>query len=512
MVHLIDARAGASAYSLTRRRSILPAKEATMTARSRTRHETAEIAGLDRTPVRLTAAQLADLAARVEGAVLRPTDSGWAEAVELWNGMVTATPALVVQPATTGDVAAVVEFAAADRVLLGIKGGGHNIGGTAIAPGGLVLDMSRLRQTTVAPAARLAHVGAGCRLADVDRATQAHGLATVLGFVSEVGVAGLTLGGGFGYLTRRFGWAVDNLAEVEIVTADGRVRIASRFENADLFWALRGGGGNFGVVTRFTFRLHDVGPRVYGGLIAWPFERATDVLEAYRELTARAPRELAVWLMLLRAPAAPFVPEAWHGRRICAMSLCYSGDPQDAARLLAPLGALGDPVVDLLRPRPYVEMQSYLDATEPKGHHYYWRTEYLTDLDDGLLATARDTFAGFANPAAQVGILHLGGALNERDPADGAVGNRDIRYVCGVLGMWDPHEPEAASFRQSVDETWDRLRPFGTGSNYVNFQMKGDGPERTAEAYGANYARLRHVKAQYDPGNLFRMNRNIIPE
>jgi FAD/FMN-containing dehydrogenase len=443
--------------------------------------------------------------------VLRPGEPDWGEAVRLWNGMVTARPALVVQPASVRDVAAVVEFAAAYRLLLSVKGGGHNIGGTALAPGGLTLDMSRLRETTVIPHAHVAHVGAGCLLADVDRATQAHGLATVLGFVSEVGVAGLTLGGGFGYLTRRFGWAVDNLAEVEIVTADGRIRIASRFENADLFWALRGGGGNFGVVTRFTFRLHEVGPTIFGGLIAWPFEQAAEVMDAYRELTAKAPRELAVWMMLLRAPEAPFVPEQWHGRRLCAMSVCYSGDPGDAEPLLAPVRALGHPVVDLLRAQPYVELQSYLDATEPKGHHYYWRTEYLAELDGALLATCRDAFAGFANPAAQVGVLHLGGALNECDPTEGAVGNRDIRYVCGVLGMWEPNEPSAAAFRRSVDETWRRLRPFGTGGNYVNFQLSGDGPERTAEAYGGNYGRLRYIKALYDPGNLFRMNRNILP-
>jgi FAD/FMN-containing dehydrogenase len=473
--------------------------------------ETTEIAGLDRALFRLAPAQLADLITRIEGAVLRPGEPGWDDATTLWNGSIAATPALVIQPVSARDVAAVVELAAANRVLLGIKGGGHNIGGTAIAPRGLTLDMSRMRHVSVLPEARLAHVGPGCRLADVDHATQAHGLATVLGFVSEVGVAGLTLGGGFGYLTRRFGWAVDNLAEVEIVTAEGRIRTASRLENPDLFWAIRGGGGNFGVVTRFTFQLHEVGPTIFGGLIAWPFERAADVLEAYRELTTKAPRELATWLILLRAPAATFVPEPWHGRRICAMSVCYSGAPEDAEAVLAPLRTLGDPIVDLLRAQPYVELQSYFDATEPKGHHYYWRTEYVGELADELLDTYRDGFAGLGNPAAQMGILHLGGALNERDAADGAVGNRDVRYVCGVLGVWEPNEPDAAAFRRSVDETWRRLRPFGTGGNYVNFQLSVDGPDRTAEAYGGNYGRLRQIKALYDPANLFRMNRNISP-
>ena len=233
--------------------------------------------------------------------------------------MVASVPALVVQPISAGDVAAAVGFARDNGLLVSVKGGGHNIAGTAIAEGGLMLDMSRMRELTVDSEAKLAHVGPGCRLQDVDRATQAHGLATVLGFVSEVGVAGLTLGGGLGYLTRRFGWTVDNLQEVEIVTADGQIRTASREENADLFWALRGGGGNFGVVTRFTFRLHEVGPTVFGGLIAWPFERADEILREYRAITSESPRELAVHLDLLHAPPAPFVPEEWHGKKLCAM-------------------------------------------------------------------------------------------------------------------------------------------------------------------------------------------------
>jgi hypothetical protein len=237
---------------------------------------TIDLAGLDGGLVNLTAAQLDDLDSRIEGSLLRAGDEGWDEAVQVWNGMVAGLPALILQPTSAHDVAAAVGFAREHGLLLSIKGGGHNIAGISIAEGGLTLDMSSMRGVTIDSGARLAHVGPGCLLKEVDRATQEHGLATVLGFVSEVGVAGLTLGGGLGYLTRRFGWAVDNLEEVEIVTADGEIRTANRDRSADLFWALRGGGGNFGVVTRFTFRLHEVGPAVYGGLIAWPFERAGD--------------------------------------------------------------------------------------------------------------------------------------------------------------------------------------------------------------------------------------------
>lgn len=304
---------------------------------------TIEMAGLEGGRVKLTSEQLADLDSRAEGSLLRPGDEGWDDAVLVWNGMVPKVPALILQPTSAQDVVAVVGFARDHGLLLSIKGGGHNIAGTSIAQGGLALDMSRMRDITVDPAAKLAHVGPGCLLKDVDRATQEHGLATVLGFISEVGVAGLTLGGGLGYLTRRFGWTVDSLEEAQIVTTDGKVRTANRDENADLFWALRGGGGNFGVVTSFTFRLHEVGPTVYGGLIAWPFERADEILRVYRTITAEAPRELAVWLVLLQAPPAPFVPEEWHGKRICAMAVCYSGDLGAVDEVLAPIRALAIP-------------------------------------------------------------------------------------------------------------------------------------------------------------------------
>ncbi|MEK8227220.1 FAD-binding oxidoreductase [Oerskovia sp. M15] len=326
-----------------------------------------DIAGLDGVDVHLTDEQLEGLASRVAGPLVRAGDEGWDEAVQLWNGDVAKQPALVVRPRDARDVASVVTFARELRLLLSIKGGGHNIAGTGLAEGGLALDMSLMNAITVDPRARLAQVGPGCLLHDVDRATQEHGLATVLGFISEVGVAGLTLGGGLGYLTRRFGWTVDNLEEVEIVTADGRIRIAGRTENADLFWAVRGAGANLGVVTRFTFRLHEVGPTVFGGLIAWPSDRTDEILRAYRTMTSEAPRELAVWLLLLQAPPEPFVPEVWHGRKICAMTVCYTGGLDRIDEVIAPIRAIGAPIVDLLAEQPYTQIQSSLDDGEPKG-------------------------------------------------------------------------------------------------------------------------------------------------
>jgi FAD/FMN-containing dehydrogenase len=262
---------------------------------------TIDIARLDGGHINLTAQQLDDLDSRIAGRLLRAGDDGWDDALLVWNGMTAKVPALVLQPASAHDVAVAVGFARDCGLLLSIKGGGHDLAGTSIAGRGLTLDLSRMRHISVDPDARLAHVGPGCLLKDVDQATQEHGLATVLGFISEVGVAGLTLGGGLGYLTRRFGWTVDNLEEVEIVTADGQIRTASRDQHAELYWAVRGAGANLGVVTQFTFRLHEVGPTVYGGLIAWPFERAEEILHAYRTITTQAPRELTVFLILLRA-------------------------------------------------------------------------------------------------------------------------------------------------------------------------------------------------------------------
>ena len=470
-----------------------------------------EVASLDGGATLLTAKAVHDLGNGIGGRVIAPHDAGWNESVEIWNGMAAAQPALVIQPSSAADVAAAVRFAAQHRLLLGVKGGGHNIAGTAIARHGMVLDMAQLRDVAVDADARIATVGAGCRLRDVDAATQAHGLATVLGFVSEVGVAGLTLGGGIGYLTRRFGWTVDNLEAVEIVTADGYIRTASRTENEDLFWAVRGGGGNFGVVTRFTFRLHEVGPNVFAGLIAWPFERVEEILDAYQRITSTSPLELSTWLVLLPAPPAPFVPPEWHGKRLCGMCVCYTGDLDRVDRVVAPIRALGRPVFDLLQIQPYTQVQSYLDSTEPKGMHYYWRTEYLAELTRPFLTTLSAIFAECPIPDADLGVLQLGGALNTRPSDDGAVGNRTARFVCGIKGMWTPDEPNAHTYRDWVRDAGDRLRPFSTGATYINFQTEDEDDARIEATYGTNLQRLAAVKSKYDPHNLFRVNRNIRP-
>jgi FAD/FMN-containing dehydrogenase len=469
-----------------------------------------DVAGLDGGVVTLTPEQVDELDSRVEYPALRAGDAGWDEAVLVWNGLVATAPALVLQPTSAAHVATAVGVARDQRVLLSIKGGGHNMAGTSIAERGLTLDMSRLRDITIDAHRRLAHVGAGCLLRDVDRATQAHGLATPLGsFSSEVGVAGLTLGGGLGYLTRRFGWAADNLEEVEIVTADGQIRTASRDENSDLFWALRGGGGNFGVVTRFTFRLHQVGPAVTGGLTVWSADRADDVLATYRDLTESAPRELTAAVTVRLAPPAPFIPAERHGTPIIGLLVCHSG--ADAERDLAPVRALGDPIADLVTEKPYTDQQSMLDGMEPKGNHYYWKTEYLAGLTNEFLDTFRDSASRVTSPLSESILIHLAGELNERADDDGAVGNRDARYMTAFAGQW-PADVPAAEHVAWVRTAWKGIRPFSTGGNYVNFQTADEDDQRIRATYGPNFDRLVDAKRRYDPENLFRRNRNIRPQ
>jgi FAD/FMN-containing dehydrogenase len=469
-----------------------------------------EMTGLDGELVDIADQELKALAARLTGRILTVGDPGFDAAVRIWNGMVAKTPAAVVQPASAGDVLETVRFAAAHGILLSVKGGGHNIAGTSLVEGGLTLDMSLMRSVAVDVEARLAQVGPGCVLGDVDRATQEHGLATMLGFVSETGVAGLTLGGGFGYLTRRLGWTVDNLEEVEIVTADSEVRRASSDEHDDLFWALRGGGGNFGVVTRFTFRLHDVGPEITGGLVAWDVEDAEEVLRLYRDLAEAAPRDLTLAVMIRLAPPAPFLPERWHGRPVIAVIACHTGGAERAARDLAPLRRFGRPIADVTRRKSYVEQQSMFDATQPKGLHNYWKSEFLPRLSNGPLEVLHRHRGGMASTMSQLLIFQLGGALADLDPDATAFGNRDADAIFAAAACWPPgsaHETDRAWAR----EAWEAIRPYSTGSNYVNVQTEDDDETRLREAYRGSLDGLAAVKAVYDPDNVFRVNRNIAP-
>ena len=459
-------------------------------------------------PVEIHEAVVNELKGRIRGALLRPGQPGFDDARSVWNAMIDRHPALIVRCLGVTDVVACVNAARTHGLPLSIKGGGHNIAGLAVCEGGLMLDMSLMRGVWVNPAARLARAQAGCLLGDVDAEAQLHGLAPVLGFVANTGCAGLTLGGGFGYLSRRFGWTSDNLASVDLVTADGRVVRASERENSDLFWGLRGGGGNFGVVTSFEYRLHPVGPDVVAGAIAWRADEAAGVLEMYRALATQAPRELTCVAGLRIAPPAPWLAKEVHGKPIVALFVCYSGPLADAERVIAPIKAFGTPVGDVVQRRSYVSQQMLLDATQPKGRRYYWKSEYLRSLEPALFTRAIEHASRIVSPHSAILVFPLDGAVNDLPEDHSAVGNRDAAAVVNIASAWERSEDDAANIEWARSAHRD-LRQFSTGGTYVNFLTEEEGDDRTRSAYRTNYARLVEVKATWDPANLFRTNKNI---
>jgi FAD/FMN-containing dehydrogenase len=449
-----------------------------------------------------------DLTGQVRGPVLRAGQPGYDDARSVWNAMINRHPDLIVRCVGVADVVTCVNAARSRRQALSIKGGGHNIAGLAVGDGGLLIDLSLMRGVWVDAERRRARVQGGCLLGDVDRETQLHGLATVLGFVSNTGCAGLTLGGGFGYLTRRFGWTSDNVASMDLVTADGRVVHASAKENADLFWALRGGGGNFGVVTSFEYVLHPVGPEVVAGAIAWSGEDAERVLGLFRSVAASAPRELTCVAGLRLAPPAPLIAPEMHGKPIVLLFVCYSGPLTDADRFIAPIKSFGVPVGDVVQKRSYVSQQALIDATQPKGRRYYWKSEYLRRLDPGVCRQAIEHARRIVSPHSAILVFPLDGAMNELPEDHSAVGNRDAAAVINIAAAWERPEEDAAQIGWAR-AAWRDVREFSTGGTYVNFLNEDDADDRTRSAYRTNYERLADVKAAWDPENLFRMNKNI---
>jgi FAD/FMN-containing dehydrogenase len=465
----------------------------------------------DGSEITLEQKALDDLKSRIRGELLHADMAGYADVRTVWNAMIDRRPALIVRCLGVADVVAGVKFAREHGVSLSIKGGGHNIAGLAVSDGGLMLDMSLARGVWVDPVGRVARAQAGCLLGDVDRETQLHGLAANLGFVSNTGAAGLTVGGGFGYLTRRFGWTCDSVQAMEVVTAEGRVVKASETENADLLWGLRGGGGNFGVVTGFDYRLNAVGPEIVGGAIAWPAEEAPRVLELFRTTMAQAPPELTCVAALRKAPPAPWLNPAIHGRNVVAIFICCSGSPEEGERLVAPIKQFGKPVGDIVQRRTYVSQQSLLDATQPKGRRYYWKSEYLPGHAPEFLAAAIEHASRVPSPHSAILIFPLDGALN-RLPADhSAAGNRDAVSVVNIASSWDKPEDDSVNI-EWARQTWRDLRRFSTGGTYVNFLTEEEGVDRIRAAYGALYDRLAAVKARWDPTNMFRANKNVPPK
>jgi FAD/FMN-containing dehydrogenase len=470
---------------------------------------TIEIKGMDGAAVQVTPEALAAFKGAFKGPVLAPQDAGYEEARKVWNAVIDRRPGLIARCTGTMDVVQAVRFAREHRLLHSVRGGGHNIAGLGVCEGGLMIDMSLLRGVWVDPVERTARAQAGCTLANLDRETQLHGLAAVLGFVSETGIAGLTVGGGFGYLTRQHGWTCDTVLSMEVVTAEAKVVRASAAENPELFWALRGGSGNFGIVTSFEYRLFPVGPEILGGAMAWRGEDAGQVLDAFRELSATAPRELTLVAALRIAPPAPWLPKEIHGKPMAAIFVCYSGKPEDGEALLAPLRKIGSPVADIVTRRPYVQMQSMLDATQPKGRRYYWKSHYLGRIGRDAVQLAAAHAARIASPHSAILIFQIGGALNELPPDHSPAGNRDAEYVLNIAGAWEKPEDDGVNIQWAKD-AFEAMKPCSTGGTYINFLTEEEGADRIAAAYGrSTLDRLAALKRQWDPDDFFRHTKSV---
>jgi len=459
--------------------------------------------------VNLSSNAIEELKAATRGKVLLPGDSGFDEARRIWNAMIDRRPAMIVRCAGVADVRRAVAFARDNDLLLAVRGGGHNIAGSAVCDDGLVIDLSPMKSVRVDAATRRAYVEPGATLGDFDHEAQGFGLATPLGINSTTGVSGLTLGGGFGWLSRKYGMSVDNLVSADVVTADGELVHASADAHEDLFWAIRGGSGNFGVVTMFEFQLHPVGPEVFGGLVVLPLEQAKDALVKYRAAVDAMPEELSVWAVLRLAPPLPFLPPEVHGKPIVAFAICYTGAVEEGPSAVEEVRRFGTPYGEHLGPMPYATWQKAFDPLLAPGARNYWKSHNLAELPDGLLDAAIDAIGKLPSPQCEIFFGLIGGQTSRVAVDATAYPNRDAKYVMNVHGRWnDASEDERCiAWARAFFEA---AAPFALGSVYVNF-LTEDETERVGAAYGPNLERLVAVKTRYDPHNLFRHNQNIKP-
>jgi FAD/FMN-containing dehydrogenase len=467
-----------------------------------------------RTPTSEAAAIDKELGGSFRGELVLPTSPGYDAARTVWNSAIDRRPACIARCTGVADVVAAVRFARERDLEIAVRGGGHNVAGTAVCDDGVVIDLSAMRTVSVEPAGRTAWVQGGALWGDVDHETQAHGLATTGGIVSHTGVAGVTLGGGIGFLMRKYGLTVDNLLAADVVTAEGSILRASADEHPDLFWALRGGGGNFGIATSFRFALHPVGPSVMAGPVFWAAEDTTDVLRFYRDFAAEAPDELGTVVRLGTVSPLPDIPEDLHWRPAVAVACCFAGAVEDGERAVRALRRFGTPLVDLLAPAPYVAFQSGIDDTVPHGWHYYWKGTTLTGLSDDAIAVIADHAYAAGSARSYAAIFHMGGAV-ARVPHDAtAFAGRGLAHNMSIDAVWLPDESDEHAAAESA---WARrflhaLQPHHAGGVYVNFLDADDDSSRVRQAYGdRTYRRLAEVKAEYDPDNVFHHNKNIQP-
>ena len=449
------------------------------------------------------------LGGKIKGQVLLADSPDYHEVRKIWNAMIDRHPAVIVRCADAGDVAPAIAFARENGLELSIRGAGHSIAGNSICNGGLMIDFSMMRRVQVDAGKRRAYVEPGATLRDFDGAAQAHRLATPVGINSTTGIAGLTLGGGFGWLTRRYGMTIDNLVSAEVVTADGKRKTASQTENEDLFWAIRGGGGNFGAVTRFEFELHPFGPEILAGLLVYPFEQAKQVLTQYRQFVQSAPEDLNVWALFRKAPPLPFLPESVHGKEIVAMPVFYAGDIDSGRKLIEPLRGFGTPYGEHIGPIPYVQWQQVFGSLLTPGARNYWKSHNFTELSDAAIDVAIDYAARLPGEQCEIFFGLVAGAANRVPPDAMAYHYRDLKIVLNVHGRWT----DAADDNRMIQwarEFFKASAPYASGGAYVNF-MTEEETGRVAAAYGPNYEKLARIKAKYDPDNIFHLNQNIKP-
>jgi FAD/FMN-containing dehydrogenase len=464
---------------------------------------------LDGSTKEITQDVVSALRAKVRGTVALPGEDGYDVARTIWNAMIDRRPGLVVRCLGAADVINAVTLARDENLLLAVRGGGHNIAGNAVCDGGLLIDLSLMRSVRVDPASNTARVEPGATLADFDKEAQQFGLATPLGINSTTGVAGLTLGGGMGWTTRKLGLTVDNLISADVVTADGKLVRASATENPDLFWALRGGGGNFGIVTSFEFKLHPLGPEVLSGLIVHPLAMAGELLPQFRRIAREAPDELTTWVIMRKAPPLPFIPAEWHGKEVLVFAVCYAGDLKEGEKALKALRGLGKPIADVIAPHPFTAWQAAFDPLLTPGARNYWKSHDFADLPDAAISAILKGVRELPSPECEVFIAHVGGAM-ARIPANATPWpNRDAHFIMNVHTRWQDKAQDQACIAWAR-HLFKATAPFASDSVYVNF-MPEDENDRVEKAYGTNYRRLAEIKRRYDPANLFRMNQNIRP-
>ena len=442
--------------------------------------------------------------------LIAPDDIGYEQARRVWNGVIDKHPALIVPCRGVADVVASVRFAHTHQLPLAVRGGGHNVAGFGTCERGLVIDLSPMRGVRVDPAARTAHAGGGATWADLDRDTQLFGLAAPGGIVSSTGIAGLTLGGGQGWLRRTYGMACDSLISADVVTANGEFVIARETDNADLFWALRGGGGNFGVVTSFEYRLHPVGPMVAFAGPVYPLESAVTVVGEMRRFAADAPDEVNVSATLWTIPPVPAFPKELHGRPVVILGAIYVGAPDKGERVLKPLRDIEESLLDLSGVLPYTALQQMFDPFFPPGEAHYWKSTYLAGLDDDAVSTVAAHVASRPSPMSMVGLWALGGALGRVDATSTASGARTAPFLVEILANWTDPKQAAANI-DWAQQLFEAMTPFGTGKTNLNFPGLGDDPDFVRAALGDNWDRLVDVKRTYDPTNFFRLNQNVEP-